>query len=303
MKCFLFILFSMLSQGVLSQNISGKWLGKITQGPGGYSQLYDLEFNLSQKKNIWGNSYAWMGNTVRIRIGFSGKMEGDTVKLYESLDWIREDIVPWDWVACIKKYELVYRQESGYEYLEGTWDGISKDDPNEICIPGRVILSRSLEGLNHFLALQKDSAVNILTSKSEQEAPVSIDFTSTFLETEPKKVTEIEVHQTALQIQLYDYLKPDNDTVSVYLNRKILAKNIRISKRPTLVQFNIDNRLEVNELILYAENLGLIPPNTSELILIDGETKHKVMIVSDKQKSAAIYLRYKPIETKRKNSK
>ncbi len=303
MKCFLYILLSILSYNAFSQNISGKWFGKITQGPGGYSELYDLEFNLTQKKSIWGNSYALMGNAVRIRIGFSGKMDRDSIKINESLDWIREDIVPWDWVACIKTYELAYRTESGYEYMEGTWSGISKDDPKEVCIPGKVILSRSIEGLNKFLEQHKDSLINTLALNHEQASPVLVDFKSNFLETEPKKVTEIEVHNTDLQVQLLDYLKPDNDTVSVYLNRETLVKNVRVSKKPALIKFSIDKRVEIHELLLYAENLGLIPPNTSELILIDGESKHRVMIVSDKQKTAAIYLRYKPLDTKKKTSK
>ncbi len=303
MKCFLLILLSILTHDILAQNISGKWYGKITQGPGGYSELYDLELNLTQKKSIWGDSNAWMGNIVRIRIGFSGKMKGDSVKLYESLGWIREDVVPWDWVACIKTYELAYRTDAAYEYLEGTWSGISKDNPNEDCIPGKVILSRSIEGLNKFLEQRKDSVINTIAEKLEPVAPVLVDFNSGFLETEPKKVTEIDVYNADLQIQLLDYLKPDNDTVSVYLNREILVKNIRISKRPALINFRIDKRIVLHELLLYAENLGLIPPNTSELILIDGETKHRVMIVSDKQKTAAIYLRYRPAENKRKTSK
>jgi hypothetical protein len=244
-----------------------------------------------------------MDKAVRIRIGFSGKMNGDSVKLYESLGWIREDIVPWDWIACIKTYELMYRTDAAYEYLEGTWSGISKDDPKEACIPGKVILSRSIEGLNIFLEQYKYSLFTTLALNNDQPSPVIVDFNSNFLETKPKKVTEIEVHNTDLQIQLLDYLKPDNDTVSVYLNRKILVKNIRISKRPSLIKFSIDKRIEFHELLLYAENLGLIPPNTSELILIDGESKHRVMIVSDKQKTAAIYLRYKPVENKRKSSK
>jgi hypothetical protein len=303
MKCFLLILLSILTQDILAQNISGKWIGKITQGPGGYSELYDLELDLSQRKNIWGDSYAFKDNSIRIRIGLSGKFDRDSIRLSESIDWIREDFVPWDWVACVKKFDLAYRSDGAYEYLEGTWNGISKDDPNEDCIPGKVILSRTIEGLNKFLEQRKDSVINTITLNPEPAAPVLADYNSKFLETEPKKVTEIDVYNADLQIQLLDYMKPDNDTVSVYLNREVLAKNVQISKRPALIKFRIDKRIVLHELLLYAENLGLIPPNTSELILIDGETKHRVMIVSDKQKTAAIYLKYKPAENKRKTSK
>jgi hypothetical protein len=125
-----------------------------------------------------------------------------------------------------------------------------------------------------------------------------VDFSTPFLETEAKKVTEIVVHNKELRLQLLDYLRVDNDTVSVYLNRNILAKNVWISKRATIINFRLDPGLEMHELLLYAENLGQIPPNTSELLIIDGRDTHRVMIVSDKQKTAAVYLKYKPRKNK-----
>ncbi len=294
MKTLLTLLFSLFcGSPLLAQNINGKWYGKITQQPGGYSQLYDFELDLNQKKNIWGDSYAYMEDSVEIRIGLSGYVDKDTIRLSESREWVRVDKVPWNWVACIKNINLAYRREDQNEYLEGTWNGVSKESPYENCIPGRVILSRTVSGLNDFLYLNRDSVISaatVITSNSIS-AP---DFDTPFLDTEAKKVTEIVVHNRNLTLQLIDYLKVDNDTVSVYLNREILAKNIWISKRATVINFSINPQLENHELLLYAENLGEIPPNTSELLLIDGENTHRVMIVSDKQKTAAIYLRYKP---------
>lgn len=293
MKCLLCILLSLIVHNTFSQDISGKWYGKVTQGPGGYSQLYDLELDLNQKKNIWGDSYSYEGESVRIRIGLSGYIDRDSIRLSESIGWIREDKVPWDWVACIKNFSLAYRKDNNLEYLEGRWSGISKDDPRDACIPGKVILSRSITGLEKFLEEHKDSVFIAEPISTLIEPLPQIDFKPSFLNTEPKKVTEIIVHNPELQIQLLDYLKVDNDTVSVYLNRSILAKNIRISKRPALINFKLDTRIELHEILLYAENLGLIPPNTSELILVDGEDRHRIMIVSDTQKTAAVYLRYK----------
>ncbi|MGB4398743.1 MAG: hypothetical protein WBJ10_05200 [Daejeonella sp.] len=281
-------------QASFSQNIEGKWLGKITQQPGGYSQLYDLEFDLSQRKNIWGESYAFEGDSIRIRIGLSGYIDKDSIRLNESLGWIREDKVPFTWIPCVKQFYLAYRKEGDFEYLEGRWTGFSKDDSRSPCYPGKVILSRSVEGLNKFLEDHRDSVVITEPLVTASVAAPVLDFTSDFLNTEPKKVTEIIVHQPELQIQLVDYMKVDNDTVSVYLNRNLLAKNIRISKRPALLNFRLDTRIEFHEVLLFAENLGLVPPNTSELILVDGENRHRVMIVSDKEKTAAVYLRYKP---------
>lgn len=281
-------------QSSLSQNIQGRWIGKITQQPGGYSQLYDLELDLSQRKNIWGESYAFEGDSVQIRFGLSGFIEKDSIRLNESLGWIREDKVPYNWIACVKQFVLAYRKEGIFEYLEGRWSGVSKNDASDPCFPGKVILSRTLEGLNKFLEDRKDSIIVTEPIVTASITPPVLNFKLDFLNTEPKKITEIVVTHPDLQIQIVDYMKVDNDTVSVYLNRNLLAKNIRISKRPALLTFKLDTRLELHEILLYAENLGLVPPNTSEMILIDGEQRHRVMIVSDKEKTAAVYLKYKP---------
>lgn len=294
MKTLLYLLlFLYCIQDARSQNISGKWYGKITQQPGGYSQLYDFELELNHDKSITGESFSFMKDSVKIRIGLAGYADKDTFRLSESRDWVRQDRVPWNWVACIKNINVAYHKENDNEYLEGNWNGVSKDTPYEECIPGRVILSRTVAGLNQFLYEHRDSVITAdapLASKNEPKA----DFSSPFLNTEAKKVTEIVVHNKDIKLQLLDYLRVDNDTVSVYLNRKILAKNMWISKRATIINFRLDTRLNNHEILLYAENLGQIPPNTSELIIIDGNNTHRVMIVSDKQKTAAVYLKYKP---------
>lgn len=292
LSVFIIIFFSF--QYSFSQNIQGKWIGKITQQPGGYSQLYDLEFDLTQRKNIWGESYAFEGDSVQIRIGLSGYFEKDSIRLNESLGWIREDKVPYNWIACVKQFMLAYHKDGQYEYLEGRWTGVGKDDISSPCIPGKVILSRTIEGLNKFLDDRKDSVIVTEPIVTASIAPPVLDFNPNFLNTEPKKITEIVVSQPDLQIQIVDYMKVDNDTVSVYLNRNLLARNIRIAKRPALINFKLDTRLELHEILLYAENLGQIPPNTSEMVLVDGDKRHRIMIVSDKEKTAAVYLRYKP---------
>ncbi len=294
MKWALCLLICFSVQTSFSQNLQGKWVGKLTQQPGGYSQLYDLELDLSQRKNIWGDSYAFDGDSVQIRIGLSGYIDKDSIRLSESVGWIREDKVPFTWIACVKQFVLAYRKDSNFEYLEGTWTGVSKDDPSNSCLPGKIILSRTIQGLNKFLQDHKDSVIVNEPVVIANTAPPILDFNPRFRETEPKKITEIIVNHENIQIQLVDYMKVDDDTVSVYLNRNLLAKNIRIAKRPALLNFKLDRRIELHELLLYAENLGKIPPNTSEMIVVDGEKKHRVMIVSDKEKTAAVYLRYKP---------
>ncbi len=285
------VIFSLITTISLAQNISGKWFGKVTQGPGAYSELYELTLDLRQTKrdNISGESHAFISDVLDARIGLWGTIK-DSIRLQEDVRQIRQERLPDDYILCIKKLILSYHKHGSIEYLIGRWSGISKLDSSD-CIPGKVLLTRSKHDLDQFFS---DGGFNNPLPVTAIVVPPLREFTRTFNSTSIRKVTEIKVNHKSLQIQLSDYLNVDNDTVSIYLNRNILAKNIWISKRPVKIDFNLENIKELNEILLFAENLGKIPPNTSLMVIIDGNRKHQIKIESDKKKTAAIYLHYMP---------
>ena len=269
-----------------AQNISGKWYGKITQLPGAYSETYDMELNLNQRKNsISGDSYTTVPDSMYLKIGLVGFLVGESIRLSESLNLVTQEIMPVGWLMCVKNMHLARRQVGNIEFLEGTWDGKGRD--LEACLPGRIFLTRKKEDLEKYIA-------PVYAAEPAVEKADSIDFSAPFLNTEAKKVTEIIVNHRQLQLELVDYMKVDNDTVSIYLNRKPLANDIWISRKPKRISFQLTSLVDVHELLLYANNLGEVPPNTSKLVIIDGKKTHRIMIESDKQKTAAVYLRYMP---------
>jgi hypothetical protein len=48
------------------------------------------------------------------------------------------------------------------------------------------------------------------------------------------------------------------------------------------------NSDEINELVMYADNLGTIPPNTALMIVTDGNKRYEVRVTSDLKKSGTI---------------
>lgn len=101
-------------------------------------------------------------------------------------------------------------------------------------------------------------------------------------------------HSDSLVLTLYDNGQVDGDTVSVILNGEVIIekqglKSTAIKKTIYLAPDESDSVL----LVLYAENLGLYPPNTGLLVIKDGDESFSVRFKADYDNNAAILLRRK----------
>ena len=290
-KRYVLLIFLFLFHSAGAQELRGKWFGFITQLPGAFSEIYSLELDLrTDGDRMRGESLVSIRDTLYVRIGLYGSADADSIRLHDNVAEVRQEILPPGWMMCLKTMALALLNDGTRELLQGTWSGTGRD--LEPCLPGRIILVRNKEDLAGVLKFLNSPFRPAATSP----APAGQDYSAPFLNTSARRVAEIPVSSRELQLQLRDYRKIDNDTVSVYLNRSPLVRNIRIARRMTKVSFRLDPATDLHEILLYAENLGQIPPNTSQLVLIDGRKTHRVTIRSDKQQSAAIYLRYKPQE-------
>ena len=55
----------------------------------------------------------------------------------------------------------------------------------------------------------------------------------------------------------------------------------------------LDPAKESNELSMFAENLGLIPPNTALMVIYDGINKFEIPVSSNMERSATISIKRK----------
>ena len=97
-------------------------------------------------------------------------------------------------------------------------------------------------------------------------------------------------------VKLYDNGEIDDDTISVYLDNKLVLSSKRLTTNPLTVKFTIDEDNTEHELTMVAENLGRIPPNTSLMIVEAGEQRFEVRITSTEQKNAVVRFRYQKLK-------
>jgi hypothetical protein len=106
----------------------------------------------------------------------------------------------------------------------------------------------------------------------------------------------LTVSHNTIEIRIYDDGAIDNDTVSVYYDNKLLISKARISDQPVIAKIVVEPSEHPHQLVMVAENLGDIPPNTSLLVVMDGEKRYEERIISNEQKNVMINFQYKKLE-------
>ena len=109
-----------------------------------------------------------------------------------------------------------------------------------------------------------------------------------------QKIDEIFFSSDSLLLSFYDNGTVDGDTISMVLNGRTIAQKIKLTTNA--FRITIPTRIDQNDsliLVMHAESLGLIPPNTGLLIIQDGTTRHEIRFEGDLQRSSAIVLRRK----------
>lgn len=108
-------------------------------------------------------------------------------------------------------------------------------------------------------------------------------------------VKTLTVTNPDVTVKLYDNGEIDGDTISVYLDNKLVLSSKMLTASPLIVKLKMDKENTEHELVMVAENLGRIPPNTSLMIVESGDKRFDVRITSTEQKNAVVKFKYQPL--------
>jgi len=163
---------------------------------------------------------------------------------------------------------------------------IKKPIPNPAPVPAPVI--------------KKQTPV---VSKPDTAKPVIKPPAPVIQKTEPaKKVTNrkrnsisrLEVSVKNITLDVYDNGIIDGDTVSIYYNGRLLVDKKVLSAKPLTLKLELSETNTANEIIMYAENLGSIPPNTALIVVTAGDKRYELHASANLQENAVLVFDYKP---------
>lgn len=105
-------------------------------------------------------------------------------------------------------------------------------------------------------------------------------------------VKAFDVTTDSITLRLFDNGIVDGDTVSVFNNDAIIISRIGLTSHAFEIKIPVDKTND-NKIVMYAHNLGEIPPNTALMEIYSGKQMYSLLITSDLQKSSGIVLNYK----------
>ncbi len=156
----------------------------------------------------------------------------------------------------------------------------------------------------------RDKTVKVKTVKEKEVTETKEEV---IVKTEPVKPSEIKPKQAAadingrvietiqrvnytsdsLVITLYDNGEVDGDTVSILMNGNVIMPMVGLSTKPVRKTIYTKDITDSIQIVMYAENLGSLPPNTGLLIVNDGKDRYEIRFSGDLKKNSAIVFKRK----------
>jgi hypothetical protein len=139
----------------------------------------------------------------------------------------------------------------------------------------------------------KKEIITVPVSKQENKIETRITpptIEQKFVSREKVFTKEIPLTGDSIELRFYDNAEIDGDSISLFLNGRLIFEHIRLTEKAYVVKLPVNELLDTNELIMVAENLGAIPPNTSYMVAIVGDTRYDAQLASTENSSAMIRL-------------
>ena len=109
-----------------------------------------------------------------------------------------------------------------------------------------------------------------------------------FISRQKTFIKEIPLTGDSVELKFYDNAEIDGDSISLFLNDKLLQQHIRLTANAYIIKLAVKELRPTNELVMVAENLGAIPPNTAYMIAIINGERHDAYLASTEGSSAMI---------------
>jgi hypothetical protein len=293
-------------------------------------EMYKYEVQIDQQSNnsVKGVTYSYKSTVFYGKSSMQGIFTASSKNLILKELKLVELKIGSNSEPCLMTCYLDYVKIGKLEVLQGTFISTNAKNKKD-CGSGKVYLERVLKSdfeLEDFLAHPKPQApvtqqkpiakpsttdadqlnrnkVTDTEKLSNNDKLTATNFKKSVVSSiAPKVLTQrdnflikrIISSEPQIKVELFDNGTIDNDTISLYHNNEQVIKKGKLNYQPLTYSFTCGNEAVSHELILVAENLGEIPPNTAIMVVTIGKKRQEIFLTSDEKKNAKIIIDYKP---------
>ncbi len=305
MNKLLIILLIAISPAIQSQKVVGYYYGSANVPNGGSANNYLVELLIQQNGTaVQGIVNYYFKNTFR-SFKINGNFNSNTRQLnlfnipvtYFGSALNMEVDCPMDFTAQLR----VAKAGSnliGRFISKGTYKNMCPDLLFDLKLNTEAgnqdSILTALRNFKETFQLWSPSATDTAVTATILQRPVvNYVVTNEYKERENVIAKEIEVDADSLLIDFYDNGEIDGDSISIFFNDKLLASSQRLSAKAIHLKIGLDLTKEYNEISMFADNLGSIPPNTALMLISDGKKRYEVRLSSSMEKNAAVRIKRK----------
>lgn len=124
----------------------------------------------------------------------------------------------------------------------------------------------------------------------QKNQPVQNNIEHKFRQREKLIGAEIPLAGDSIELRFYDNAEIDGDSISLFLNNRVIFQHIRLTAAAYIIKLPVNELSDTNELVMVAENLGAIPPNTSYMVALCDGRRYEAVLFSTEQSSAVVRL-------------
>lgn len=305
--------FIFLSSTTFSQNLTGSWYGKADALLEGSNNNYLTELIIKQKgdeiEGIFGYYFRNGYKSVFIRAAYNKTTRKFILKRIP-VTYFRSSSI--DGVDCMMDFNGSVIASKVQTTIKGSFTSDKKyaytcpeikvsytldvAESNQDSIIKNAVARKLWQPQPDDIVINNNPATTVPESKPDTPATAKLEMANlikSFQKRETILSKEVEIASDSVRVSFYDNGDIDGDTISIFLNKIPVLTKQALTAQALNVYLKLDPSKEVNEVSMFAENLGKYPPNTALMVVNDGEHRYEVYLSSSLTQNASVRIKRK----------
>jgi hypothetical protein len=293
-----FVCFTSNTKAFSQSPIDGNWYSNGTVSIEGSTNSYLGELKLKQKGRAVSGQFNYYFRDSLFTIPITGEFDYNSryILINSFPIMLHSSTSTKVGVDCFMRGEFMLRISRVGSYLAGKL--IADEKYKYTCPEIAFTFEKNNDSIANQLQEIKQAVINPIATISKKDTtslppidPVVAMITKQF-ENRPKFLfKDLYVDSSTVDLEFVDNGAIDYDSISVFLNNKLVLKKVMLTHTPIKLKLKLDKNLPYNELSMFANNEGLIPPNTATMTVIDGDNHTEIDMNSSLNSTATLKLK------------